>query len=89
MRKKFLLPIVYLVLFGVVSLTKFEAGLFLLWFPTSLIMLAIEVNGGFEQGTLTGNIWIIIVFDLFFWFLFGCLWDAVSDYFKDRKYDGE
>lgn len=88
MSKKYLLPIVFLVQFGLLSVISFEGGLFLLLVPAGFILLAIEVNFGLPQGWLTGNIVLPIVFQMSFWLLTGLVVDLIVNYFKNWKYDG-
>lgn len=90
MRKKFLFPILFLILFGLLILTGLADILFILLAPVSLFLLAVEVNLGFSQGTLTGGgTYSIILSGVIQFFLIGWIWDVIVDYFKNKKYNGE
>lgn len=56
--------------------------------PTSLILLAIEVNSGMAQGTLTGNIYFGLILGVILSGSIGMLWDLLVDYLQKSEYDG-
>ena len=90
MKKKFLFPILFVVLFGLLILTGLADILFILLAPINLSILAIEVNSGASQGTLTGDgTYSIILAGIIQFFLVGCVWDIIANYFKNKKYDGK
>ncbi len=90
MKKKFLFPILFVILFGLLVLTGLAGILFILLAPINILVLAIEVNSGASQGTLTGSgAYPIILSGIVQFFLVGCVWDLIADYFKNKKYNGE
>jgi len=83
MKKKFLFPIIFLILFGLFVLTGLADILFILLAPITIFILIIEVNLGFSQGTLTGGgTYSIVLEGIIQFFLLGCIWDIIANYFK-------
>ena len=90
MKKKILFPLLYLVLL-VLSLSFALGGLlFVLIALVSLVLLVVEVNSGFGPAEFGGDgIYPVFVLGIVQWFLVGILWDAVANYFKNKKYNGD
>ncbi len=89
MQKKFLFPIIFLIVFGVLFLVGSEGLLFILMTPMNLIILAIEVNSGASQGTLTSSFYPALLGGIIQYFFVGWFWDGIVKYFKNRTHSGE
>lgn len=84
MKKKFLFPIIFLILLGLLVQTGLADILFILLTPINIFILIIEVNLGLSQGTLTGGgTYSIVLVGIMQFFLLGYIWDIIANYLKN------
>ena len=91
MKKRYLFPLLYLVMLGV-AMTTLSGGLvMILWFPSSLPLLFLEVQLGMKQGVLTGG--GSILFDVLIggvpYLIMGLIWDWLVSYFRNKSFSGD
>jgi hypothetical protein len=84
MKKRFLFPLIYLVLQLVTF--PFEGIFLILTTPVNLLILAFEVASGSDQGTFTSKIYLPILGTIIQYFLIGYAWDKIAEYFQNKRY---
>lgn len=90
-KKRYLFPLIYFVLFGVAIATQLGAIAMILWLPSSLPLLFIEAQMGLSQGTLTGgsSFLVSILVGAVPYIILGVIWDWVASYFRNKSFSGD
>jgi hypothetical protein len=83
MKKRYLLPIIYLILVALSFIIRSEGLLIILIAPQALISLGIEITLGIDFGDI---LYLLIFVGTILLFLFGYLFDAIAGYFRNKKY---
>ena len=90
-KKRYLFPLFYLVMLGVAFALMSEGIIMILWLPSSLPLLFIEVQMGLGQGSLTGgsSFLIPILIGAVPYIILGLIWDWVATYFRNKSFSGD
>lgn len=84
MKKRYLFPVIYLILVGLSFIIRSEDLLMLLIAPQALTSLGIQITLGIEFGDI---LYLLIFVGVILLFLLGYLFDAIADeYFRNKKY---
>lgn len=83
MKKRYLFPVVYIILVALSFVIKSEGLLILLNAPMILLMLGIEISLDIQFGD---GFYFVILGGIMQFFLLGYLWDFIAEKIRNKKY---
>lgn len=87
MKKKYLFPLIYIGLFSISFFVPFLAEILIMYCGLIIILIGVGLTTAFDfpsDGIF--GIYDIVIGTIVQFFLLGCLWDYIAEWFKNKPY---
>ena len=88
-KKRYLFPLIYLALLAVAIILRSDGIAMLLFLPSSLPLLFVEVQLGMKRTLTGGGFFFPVIIGAVPYIVLGLVWDWVASYFRNKSFSGD